>query len=134
MTDKTTGFNTWGGTGAGSNVGFWDKNADGDKLVFTTDDYNAGTTAIIGVPTTDNLAYTPAVYNLSGMRLDQLHPRISPINTNLQKGRVAAYILYPHPLFIYSLLFLPSLLYFYLLIFYLLHRLQSKKKGCAKLL
>ncbi len=77
VTDKTTGFNTWGGTGAGSNVGFWDKNAAGDKLVFTTDDYNAGTTAIIGVHATDNLAYTPAVYNLSGMRLDQLQPGIN---------------------------------------------------------
>ena len=40
--DKTTGFNTWGGTGVGANIGFWNKSSNSDMLVFTTDDYNAG--------------------------------------------------------------------------------------------
>ena len=39
VTDKSKGFNTWGGNNAGSNIGFWDISDNNDKLNFTTDEY-----------------------------------------------------------------------------------------------
>ena len=79
--DKTTGFNCWGGTGTGRNIGFYNTSDANCALLFYTDsDFPVTPTGVDGIRNSELEIQNYSVHDLQGRRVTDLQHGIYIIN------------------------------------------------------